>query len=76
MMNCFPLKFQQAESDKQNICHIKADVRDKQQQFAHNRASTAKTGAQSPQQRSSTVTTERNRRDNDKQSNERRKRIG
>lgn len=76
MMNCFPLKFQQAESDKQNICHIKADVRDKQEQFAHNRASTAKTERSRRSNAAAEWQRKRNRRGNDKQINERRKRIG
>jgi hypothetical protein len=76
MMNSFPLKFQQAESDKRNICHSKEGVRDNNSNSSHTQqSSTGEDGAQSPQQRSR-ATTERNRRENDKQINERRNRIG
>jgi hypothetical protein len=70
MMNSFPVKFQQAESDKRNICRSKEGVRETTAAVRTQQSRTAKTGAHSPQQRS-TATTERNRRDD-----ERRNRIG
>jgi hypothetical protein len=75
MMNSFPLKFQQAESDKRIICRSKEGVRDNNSNSSHTTEQHGEDGAHSPQQRS-TATTERNRRENDKQMNERKNRIG
>jgi hypothetical protein len=65
MMNCFTLKFQQAESDKQKYLPQQGRCQRPQQQFAHNRAAQRRrgehnrrsnaaqcdNGAQSPRQR-------------------------
>jgi len=64
MMNCFPLKFQQAESDKQKYLPQQGRCQSPQQQFARSRAALRRRksalaaatrhsgyGAQSPRQR-------------------------